>query len=175
MVAFGIHERMAEVAPRDGRRKPEIWERVTPNGQRPRSWRALRVLIVDEQQDMSGGLLRLVRRWGHAARMAHHGLAALIAAADQHPDVVLLDLELPSMDGRQVASQLRLGAPQSDNLIIALADWTDDERCRQCRASGIDLVLVNPVDTDVVKTLLLLEFMRLNRLKCRPQATNSIL
>ncbi len=94
--------------------------------------------------------------------MAHNGPAALIVAVDQQPDVVLLDLELPFMDGRHVARQLRIDSPQSECFIIAVADWVDDEHCEQCSEAGIDLMLPNPLDPSVLKTLLYLECVRMN-------------
>ena len=72
-------------------------------------------------------------------------------AADQHPDVVLLNLELSSMDGRHLARQLRLDSPQRDYFIIAFADWADGGRRRQCSEAGIDLLLVKPVDPSVLE------------------------
>jgi DNA-binding response OmpR family regulator len=130
-------------------------------------WRTLRVLIVDDEQDMTVRLFARVGHWGHDSRMAYHGQAALFAAADQHPDVVLLNLELPSMDGRRLARQLRLDAPRTDCFIIALADWADDERRRQCSEAGIDLLLVNPLDPSVLEVLLELECVRVNRRSAR--------
>ena len=171
MVAFGIYKRApAKAAPID---KPHrnrllhghgsVCDNVTPTDHGLASWRALRVLIVDHQQDPAGGFVRQMRHWGHATRMAHDGRAALIAAADQHPDVVLLDLELSSMDGCCVARQLRRDSPRGDCFIIALADWVDDERRRQCSEAGIDLLLVKPTDPSVLEVLLWLECVRLNR------------
>jgi CheY-like chemotaxis protein len=126
--------------------------------------RDLRVLVVDDEQDTTDGLVRLVRRWGHKARMAYDGLNALRVAADQRPDVVLLDIAMPLMDGYQVARQLRLDFPGGDMFIVAVTGW-GDSLCRQNREeSGIDLVLIKPVDSDLVETLLMLEYQRVNRL-----------
>src|SRR5437868_2458442 len=70
--------------------------------------RTLQVLIVDDEHDTADGCEKMVSRWGHIARTAYDGASALQAAAIQHPDVVLLDLAMPFMDGAQVARQLRM-------------------------------------------------------------------
>jgi CheY-like chemotaxis protein len=120
-------------------------------------------LVVDDEQDTADALMWLVRRWGHAARLAYDGVDALQAAADQFPDVVLLDIEMPFMDGCQVARRLRLDFPGKECFIIAVTGRTDDKRRQQCTAAGIDLVLFKPVDPTIVETLLLLECELANR------------
>src|SRR4051812_41113548 len=69
--------------------------------------RPLRVLVVDDDPDAADTIATLASHWGHAVSRAYDGTAALQMAAAQHPDVVLLDIEMPRMDGRQVARQLR--------------------------------------------------------------------
>lgn len=168
MVALRIKEQATKALPIDNRHRQlrghgPVCNNVTPTDDGLAAWRALRVLIVDDEQDMSEGLFTRASRWGHAAHLAYHGLAALVIAADQHPDVVLLNLELPSMDGRRLARQLRLDARESDYFIIAFADWADEVRRRQCSEAGIDLLLVNPVGPSVLDVLLGLEWVRINR------------
>ena len=84
-----------------------IDDRVTTVGHDWVDRRVLRVLVVNDEQETGDVLVSQVRRWGHAAHLAYDGRAALRVAAVQHPDVVLLDLEMPLMDGCQVARQLR--------------------------------------------------------------------
>lgn len=152
----------------DFNRKPLLRRPTSANARvgesdRVRDRRKLRVLVVDGNRDMADSLVRRVRRWGHAARAAHDGLAALRLAATQHPDVVLLDMEMPFMDGRQVARHLRLDFPRSACFIIAATERTEDERRQQSIESGIDLRLIKPLDPSVVETLLLLECALVNR------------
>ena len=125
--------------------------------------RELRVLVVNDEQESGDALARLVRRWGHAARVAFDGLAALRVAAAQNPDVVLLDIEMPFIDWCQVARHLRLGFPRKDCLIIGVSRRADDEHRQKCIEAGIDLLLIKPVDPSVVEILLLLECERVNR------------
>ena len=129
--------------------------------------RVLRVLVVAAEQSSANAFLRQVRYAGHGAHAAPDGLAALRVAAAWHPDVVLLDLETPLMDGCQVAKHLRSDYLSEDCLIIAFAQCVDDARREPCLEAGIDLLLSMPVDRDVVETLLMLECVRVNRRRVR--------
>src|SRR4029079_17414291 len=95
--------------------------RVSTTTRAPGAWRKLRVLIVDDDHDTADSLARLVGHWQHTSRSAYDGVAALRQAAVQHPDVVLLDLTMPHMDGCQVARQLRLDFSERDCFIIGFA------------------------------------------------------
>jgi CheY-like chemotaxis protein len=126
-------------------------------------WRTLRVLVVDDEQSAADRLVGLVGRWGHAPCLAYDGASGLKVAATQHPDVVLLDLDMPFMDGYEVARQLRLDFPRTKCFIIGITAWADEQCRQQCGAADIDLVLVKPVDPPVLETLLMLECQRLHR------------
>jgi CheY-like chemotaxis protein len=145
------------------RPQPLTHDRASKVGRVSAGRRVLRVLVVDDEQNATGGLVRLVSRWGHAKRSAFAGATGLEAAADQHPDVVLLEIAMPFRDGCQVARQLRLDFPGKECFLIAVTERVTDQRRRQCRAAGIDLVLIKPVDPSVVETLLMLEYARVNR------------
>lgn len=147
---------------------------ATPTDGGLATWQALRVLVVDHQQVIAGGRLSLFTSWGHTVRLAHDSQAGLIAAAAQQPNVVLLNLELPSMDGCHWARQLRLNAPGIECLIIAMADWSDGERRRQCSEAGIDLLFVDPVAPADLEMLLGLEWVRIHRRShCGHRQTNA--
>jgi CheY-like chemotaxis protein len=125
--------------------------------------RVLRVLVVDDDQDTTDALGRLVGRWGHAPCLAYDGVAALRVAAQHHPDVVLLDIAMPLLDGCQVARQLRLDFSRQECFIIGVTRDADERARQQCIAAGIDIVLIKPVEPSVVETLLMLECERVNR------------
>lgn len=125
--------------------------------------RTLRVLVIDDEHDTADGLVKLVSRWGHAARWAYDGATGLKVAAAQHPDVVLLDLEMPFMDGCEVARQLRLHTPRYHCLIIGVTGWADDHSRQQCLDAGMDLVLLKPVESSLMETILTLEHQHVNR------------
>jgi CheY-like chemotaxis protein len=123
----------------------------------PAGQRLLQVLIVDNERDTTDALARLVRHWGHDSRRAYDGATALDVALVQQPDVVLLDIAMPGMDGRRVARQLRLDDRQKECFIIAITGYVDEQRRQRCVDAGIDLLLVKPVDASVLETLLMLE------------------
>jgi CheY-like chemotaxis protein len=125
--------------------------------------RVLRVLVVADELDTANGFTKQVRRWGHAARMAGDSRAAVRATADKYPDVVLLELGSPLLDGCRIARQLRFDSSTKDSFIIAVTAEADDECRRHCIQAGIDLLLIKPVDPSVLETLLLLECVRVNR------------
>jgi CheY-like chemotaxis protein len=135
--------------------------------------RVLRVLVVAAEQGSANALLRQVRYAGHGAHAAPDGLAALRVATVWHPDVVLLDLETPLMNGCLIATHLRSHYSSEDCLIIAFAEWVDDACRKPCVEAGIDLLLSKPVDQDVVQTLLMLECVRVNRRRAR-EAVNTL-
>jgi PAS domain S-box-containing protein len=105
---------------------------------------ARRVLVVDDNADTAQGLSRLMAGHGHDVRTCHDGPSALEAAAEYRPDVVLLDIGLPGMDGLQVARRLREAG--SDAFIIAVSGYGQDDDRRRSRDAGIDHHLVKPVD-----------------------------
>jgi CheY-like chemotaxis protein len=137
--------------------RPSRVGRVTANRRR------LRVLVVDDDHDSTDALARLVGHWDHSARSSYDGAGALRVAAVQHPNVVLLDISMPHMDGCQVARQLRLDFSGHDCFIIALTGDGNEHTRQRCLEAGIDMVLIKPVEPFVVETLLMLEYERINR------------
>lgn len=106
--------------------------------------RALRILVVDDNVDAANGLASLLERLGHTPIVAYDGRSALLAAEEHRPDLVVLDIGLPGMDGYTVASQLRqTGRPA---VLVALTGYGQDEFQRRSEAAGFDHHLVKPVD-----------------------------
>jgi CheY-like chemotaxis protein len=145
------------------RGKELIHDRAAKDGRICVGKQLLRVLVVAAEQDAADALTGSVRRWGYAARVARDGHAALRVAAIQHPDVVLLDIERLLINGCQVARHLRFDFPRKDIFMIAMTESADDERHQQCVEAGMDLLLIKPIDLEVVETLLLLECARVNQ------------
>lgn len=172
MAAFSMCDLATnQVASSDAFNRNELLRRqaLTDGGVREfdHNWasrRVLRVLVVDDDEDTTDGLVWLVRHWGHAGRMAYDGGVALQVAADQRPDVVLLDVQMPVMDGYEVARKLRRDFPSTECIIVAVTGDADERGRRQCLEAGIDVVLIKPVLSSVVETLLMQEHERVNRL-----------
>jgi len=110
-----------------------------------------RILIVDDNTDSARSLAMLQTRYGHEARPAFTGLEALSAAAEFLPEVVLLDIGLPGMDGFEVARQIRAMPALADTLLIAMTGYASAEDRAQCHAAGFDGHLVKPVDLAILR------------------------
>ena len=145
------------------RQHVSILRKMHTNGQVRASWRALRVLVVDGQQDTVNARVELAHRLGHTAILAFDGFAALRVAVAYQPDVVVLDKGLALVESCQIARHLRFDYPRMDVWIIAVTGWIDDEHRNRCTDAGIDVLLTEPLDPDVFETLLMLECGRVNR------------
>lgn len=118
------------------------------------SSRALRVLLVEDHADTAESLATLLRLEGHHVDVAADGMTALRIAQAGPPDVALLDIGLPGMDGHQVAQGLRALRHDKRPLLIATTGYGTDEDKRRSDAAGLDLHLVKPVDLEQLRSLL---------------------
>ena len=114
----------------------------------------LRVLVVDDWPDTAESMAVLLRLWGHDVRIAHDGPTALAVAALYRPDVVLLDVGLPCMDGYQVARRLRNDLRLRDAFVVSLTGYGQDSDLWRSREAGCDRHLLKPVDPEVLERLL---------------------
>jgi CheY-like chemotaxis protein len=115
--------------------------------------RPVRVLVVDDQPDLARGLARLLKSWGHEVDVAHDGPSALEAAQAHRPELVLLDVGLPGMDGFEVARLLR-GPHAAGPRVVALTGYGREEDRRRSREAGFNHHLTKPVDPDALQRLL---------------------
>ncbi|HEV8578343.1 MAG TPA: chemotaxis protein CheB [Thermoanaerobaculia bacterium] len=113
-----------------------------------------RVLVVDDNVDTAESLALLLRLKGHQVETAHDGPAALAKAHSFHPEVVLLDIGLPGLDGYQVASRLRRRRRTARALLVALTGYGQEEDQHLAREAGFDHHLTKPVDLLVIHELL---------------------
>ena len=114
---------------------------------------ARRVLIVDDNADSAEMLGLLLRFAGHDVRIALDGLQAVTAAETFAPEVMLLDIGLPGLNGYEVAQRVRASSIDRP-LLIALTGWGQDEDRRRSTAAGFDAHLVKPVDHDELLNLI---------------------
>jgi two-component system CheB/CheR fusion protein len=114
----------------------------------------MRILVVDDLPDIVESMALVVRLAGHDVVTAADGLAALEAARKFRPDVVLLDIGLPGMDGYEVARRLREAEETRKTMIVAVTGYGQDEDRRQAFAAGFDYHLTKPVDPDALQALL---------------------
>ncbi len=113
----------------------------------------MKILVVDDNYDAAESLQMLLALWGHEVEVANDGPAALAAASHYRPDVVLLDIGLPGMDGYEVSRRLRqqLGAAPVHLAITGYGQTADRARSSE---AGFDGYLVKPVDPEALRTLL---------------------
>ena len=120
----------------------------------PGAERPSRVLVVDDNVDLARGLARLLQIHGHDVRVAYDGPTGLDEAKNSKPDIVLLDIGLPGMDGYQLAAQLRRDESIKDVTLIAISGYGQEEDLRLAREAGFDHHLVKPiVSDDLIKLL----------------------
>lgn len=113
----------------------------------------LRVLVVDDSRDSISTLHWLLQNWGHEAYVAADGPTALRMANSLQPDVVILDLAMPGMDGYEVAKHLRqLDAHKP--IIIVHSGYCTDADVRRSLEAGCKYHLPKPVDPDDMRRLL---------------------
>ncbi len=118
------------------------------------SWASLRVLVVDDNVDTVTTLSLLVRESGHDVRMAYDGSAVLEAALDYRPNVVLLDIGLPGLNGFEVAKQLRQQPVLQNAVLVAMTGYGGVNDLQRSFDSGFDHHLVKPGDFGKVLQIL---------------------
>ena len=113
-----------------------------------------RVLIVDDNRDSADSLAMLMQITGNKAFLAYDGAEALEAIDKYRPEVVLLDIGLPKLDGHEVCRRVREKSWGRDIIIIALTGWGQEDDRRKSTEAGFDGHLVKPVDYDRLLSLL---------------------
>lgn len=114
-----------------------------------------RIMVVDDNRDAADILGILLRMQGHVVQVARDGFAAVQMAPTFNPDVVLLDIGLPGLDGYAVARQLRRLQSGRSLCLIALTGYGQDEDRERSRAAGFDHHIVKPVEPSELSELLL--------------------
>lgn len=126
----------------------------SPRDDAPAEGSTLRILIVDDNIDAAETLSAVLSLSGHETRLVHTGAKALPAALDFRPDVILLDIGLPELDGYAVARLIRDEPALRSVAVVALTGWGSEEDRRQARNAGFDEHLVKPVDTAQLNAVL---------------------
>lgn len=113
-----------------------------------------RVLVVDDNRDSAEVLSQLLTITGHQVQTDYSGATALESAAAFHPDVVLLDIGLPGLDGYEVAKRLRQKPEFKQTLLIAVSGYCQEQDRKRSREAGFDHHLAKPIDHETLSTLL---------------------
>jgi CheY-like chemotaxis protein len=112
------------------------------------------VLIVDDSRDAANILSSLFGNHGYEVHVAYEWSRALEAAKTHLPDIILLDLGMPEMDGIHLALLLREDEQLKDKLLVAVTGYADDMHRQQCETAGFDYVLPKPVAWADLKSII---------------------
>jgi PAS domain S-box-containing protein len=116
--------------------------------------RAHRILVVDDNTDSAVSLAMLLNITGNETFTAHDGIAAIEAIEEHRPEVVLLDIGLPKLNGHEVCRRIRAKSWGKEIVVIALTGWGQDEDRRRAQEAGFNGHLVKPVDYGALLELL---------------------
>ena len=138
---------LAEPAPESAQNPPEASSASSAKGAR-------RMLVVDDNVDSAESMALVLRLQGHEVRLAYDGQSALEEAQSFRPEVMFLDLDLPKMDGYEVARRLRLEPAMRYMTLVAMTGYGQEEDRQRTKEAGFQLHLVKPVDFNKVEELL---------------------
>ncbi len=114
---------------------------------------ALRILVVDDNHDSAESLSTLLTLWGHDVRIAYDARRGLELAAEHRPELILLDIGLPGMDGYEAARRLRAMPVVGRSTIAALTGYAQPEDRRRAEEAGFDAHLAKPPPVDALLRL----------------------
>jgi signal transduction histidine kinase/CHASE3 domain sensor protein len=115
--------------------------------------RARRVLVVDDNRDATESLVTYLSIAGHNVEGAYDGLEAIERATASHPDIVLLDIGLPKMNGYEAAQRIRAQS-RGDVVLVAVTGWGQEPDRVRAREAGFDVHLTKPVDPAALVALI---------------------
>lgn len=121
---------------------------------RPAATGGHRVLVVDDNEDVVTSMQTLLTSLGNEVQTASNGMDAVEAAAAFHPDVVMLDLRMPRMNGYDAARQIRSQPWGKKMVLVAHTGWGQEENRRKTQEAGFDYHLVKPVGSDTLEEIL---------------------
>lgn len=115
-----------------------------------------RILVVDDDKSCAKTTMWLLESLGHTVQMALDGRTAIELAKSFHPDVVLLDIGLPGMNGYVICKAMRKEPVLRNTVFIAQTGWGQKEHQERSKEAGFDYHLVKPVDIEALKNILLI-------------------
>ena len=115
---------------------------------------ARRILVVDDNESSAMTLSWAMEMYGYEVRTCYNGASAVEVAEDFKPEIVLLDIGMPVMDGYEVCRQLRQSPSLCGTRVVAQTGWGDAETRRRTKEAGFDEHLTKPVDLWALKDML---------------------
>lgn len=146
---FTVRLPLIHVTPAEGEQLPTKSSAIT-------SRRAARqILVVDDNQDSSHSMAMIFELLGHDVRVAHDGLQAIATVEEFQPDIVLMDIGMPNLNGYDATRQIRARPGGKDITIIAITGWGQENDRARSKAAGCDGHLVKPVSLQDIEKLLM--------------------
>jgi len=115
---------------------------------------SFRILVVDDNRDSADSLSEMLKMTGNDTRTAYDGQAGVDVAGEFRPDVILLDIGLPKLNGYEACRRIRNEPWGQRIVLIAVTGWGQDEDRRRSHEAGFDRHLVKPVDPQALMTIL---------------------
>ena len=125
-----------------------------PRENRAQALQPVRIVVADDNHDSADSMAMLLRIGGHDVRTAYDGEEVVSIADTFRPEVLLLDIGMPRLNGYEVAEQLRARSWGRDVIMIAVTGWGQDEDRRRSTAHGFDAHLVKPIDQEALTRVL---------------------
>ncbi len=125
-----------------------------PKGENTAAPTKRRILVVDDNKDSADSLSMMLSIAGMEARTAYDGLEAVEVAAAFNPEVVLLDIGLPKLNGYEAARRIREQPWGKDMVLVAVTGWGQEEDRRRSQEAGFNAHMVKPVDPAALQQLL---------------------
>jgi CheY-like chemotaxis protein len=113
-----------------------------------------RILVVDDNRDAADSLAKLIQSFGHDVRAVYDGFSALDETATFQPDMALVDIGMPGIDGYETVRQLRERRGNVHLIVVAVTAWSRDEDKQRAYESGFDLHIPKPMTVETLKELL---------------------
>lgn len=113
-----------------------------------------RILVVDDNVDAASSLACVLQAFGYKANTATDGPSALCAVQSQRPDIILLDIGMPGMNGYEVCQRLRMLPACRDVTLVALSGWAQDDHQAQADGADFDHYFIKPVDPEALRLLI---------------------
>ena len=114
------------------------------------------VLVVDDNQDLAESLVHAIKRFGYPAKAVYSGEDAVRETASFLPDMVLVDLSMPRLDGCETIARIRQKRPAAEIIMVAITGLTGDEHRQRAYEAGFDLFVSKPLGAENLKELLAL-------------------
>jgi CheY-like chemotaxis protein len=114
----------------------------------------LRILVVEDNTDTAHAMSEVLELWDHEVRLAYDGPGAIDVALAYQPEVILLDIGLPGMDGYQVAQVLRQDRRFTTTLMVAITGYGQPDDIRKSQEAGINYHFTKPINLGALQDLL---------------------